>query len=97
MTQATTLKLPDELKSRIAIAAREAGKTPHAYMIDALAAQTEQAELRRSFVADALAAEREIVETGEVYDAETVFRWMRGKLAGKNPAKPAPVRLKPRR
>lgn len=97
MTQATTLKLPDELKSRIAAAAREAGKTPHAFMIDALTAQTEQAELRRSFIADALDAEREFAENGEAYDAEAAFGWLRAKLAGENPAKPAPIRLKPRR
>lgn len=94
MTRATTLKLPDDLKSRIDVAAREAGKTPHAYMIDALAAQATQAELRRGFVADALAAEREVAETGLAYEAGDVFAWLRGRLAGGKPARPAATALK---
>ena len=97
MTQSTTLKLPDDLKSRIAVAAREAGKTPHAYMIDALIAQADRAELRRSFVANALAAEREFLENGEAYEAEDVFRWVRARLAGENPVPPTLIRAKPNR
>ena len=47
----TTLKLPEELKERIAAAAADAGKSPHAFMVEALAAQTGLAERRRVFVA----------------------------------------------
>ena len=97
MTQSTTLKLPDDLKSRIAVAAREAGKTPHAYMIDALTAQADLAELRSGFVADALAAEREFLENGEAYEFEDVSRWMRARMAGENPTPPTLVQVKPNR
>lgn len=55
----TTLKLPDELKERIAAVATEAGKTPHAFMVEALAAQTALAERRRAFVGAAMKAEQD--------------------------------------
>ena len=41
-----TLKLPDDLKERIAAAAADAGKSPHACMVEAVAAQTALAERR---------------------------------------------------
>jgi predicted transcriptional regulator len=40
MSTTNTLKLPQELKQRIAAAATDAGKSPHAFMVEALAAQT---------------------------------------------------------
>ena len=50
----TTLKLPEELKERIASVAKAAGKTSHAFMVEALAARTALAERRRDFVAAAM-------------------------------------------
>jgi predicted transcriptional regulator len=38
MASTTTLKLSEELKIRIAAAAEAAGKTPHGFMVEALAA-----------------------------------------------------------
>jgi predicted transcriptional regulator len=91
MAHATTLKLPEELKSRISAAAAEAGKTPHAFMIEALTRQTEAAERRREFVSVALAAEQEVAADGLVYDAEESFAWLRGRLTGDQPLpRPAP-------
>jgi predicted transcriptional regulator len=90
MTSPTTLKLPDELKARIAAAAEEAGKTPHAFMVEALAAQTALAERRREFVAAAAEAEQEIGQYGLVYDADEVFSYVREKLAGKRAKRPKP-------
>jgi predicted transcriptional regulator len=93
MTISTTLKLPDELKARIAIAAQEEGKTPHAFMLEALAAQTELAERRREFIKSAILAEQEVAEYGLVYDSDEVFSYLREKLAGKRTTRPKPVKL----
>jgi predicted transcriptional regulator len=60
MTTSTTLKLPDELKARIAPLAKAAGKTPHAWMLEALDAQAVLTEMRRSFIEDALASAAEV-------------------------------------
>jgi predicted transcriptional regulator len=56
---ATSLKFPDELKRRIESLAASARKTPHAFMVDALAREAERAELRERFAADAARAERD--------------------------------------
>ncbi len=89
----TTLKLPDELKERIASAAEAAGKSPHAFMIEALAAQTALAERRRAFVEAAQVAEQEVAEYGLVYDADEVFSYLQDKLSGKRGKRPKAVKL----
>jgi predicted transcriptional regulator len=90
MTATTTLKLPDALKSRIARIAEAAGKTPHAFMVEALQAQTELAERRREFVVSALLARQEVAEYGLVYDADEVFSYLRDRLEGKQAKRPSP-------
>ncbi len=89
----TTLKLPEPLKSRIVHAAEYAGKTPHAFMLEALQAQTELAERRREFVGAALLAEQEVAQYGLVYDADEVFSYLRAKLEGRDAVHPTPVKL----
>ncbi|OFZ96186.1 MAG: hypothetical protein A2Z44_11700, partial [Betaproteobacteria bacterium RBG_19FT_COMBO_58_11] len=58
----TTLKLPEALKERITSAAEAAGKSPHAFMVEAIAAQTALAERRAAFVSAAHTAEQEVAE-----------------------------------
>lgn len=93
MTATTTLKLPDDLKARIATAAEQAGKSPHAFMVEALQMQTELAERRREFVQSALLAEQEVAQYGLVYDADEVFSYLRDRLAGRPTQDPKPVKL----
>lgn len=88
----TTLKLPDELKIRIAPLAEAAGVTPHAWMVGALATQAELAERRATFVQDALASAAEVETHGKVYRAEDVYAFMRDKLANKATCKPRAVK-----
>lgn len=51
----TTIRIEDELKARVAAAAERQGKTPHAFIVEAIAQQVEQAEQDAEFhrVADA--------------------------------------------
>lgn len=93
MSATTTLKLPDDLKARIATAARQAGKSSHAFMLEALQMQTELAERRREFVQSALLAEQEVAQYGLVYDADEVFSHIRDRLAGRPTQAPKPVKL----
>ena len=89
----TTLKIPEELKARIAAAAEAEEKSPHAFMIDALAKQTALAERRLAFVNAAHIAEQEIAEYGLVYDADEVFSYLQDKFKGKRAKRPKPVKL----
>lgn len=89
----TTLKLSDELKERIASAAEAAGKSPHAFMVEAIAAQTALAERHLAFVEAAHVAEQEVAEYGLVYDADEVFSYLQDKLKGKRAKRPKAVKL----
>lgn len=88
MAITTTLKLPEDLKLRIAHLAEIAGKTPHAFMVEALEAETQRSELRRDFVGAALKAEQEVAKYGEVYAMDAVHKYFSDKLAGKSARKP---------
>lgn len=90
MPSTTTLKLSDELKVRIASAARQTGKTAHAFMVEALELQTELAERRSAFVADALLAREEVGRYGLVVDADEVFDYLKARAEGKAARKPDP-------
>ena len=92
MPATTTLKLPEDLKKRIAPLAESAGKTPHAWMVEALETQAALAEKRRAFVADALAAEKEVERTGRAYAFEDVQHYMRSRPQGKKARRPKPVK-----
>lgn len=88
MTVSTTLKLPEQLKKRLGPLAKSAGKTPHAWMIEALETQATLAEKRRGFIDDARAAEKEVEETSMAYRADDVHRYIRARAAGKKGARP---------
>ena len=72
--------------------AMSAGKTPHAWMVEALEVQTALAERRREFVASAHAAEQEVAKYGLVYEADAVFTYIENKVAGNKPKRPKPVK-----
>ncbi|HEV8647102.1 MAG TPA: hypothetical protein VGR01_16200 [Burkholderiales bacterium] len=92
MSAPTTLKLPENLKKRIAPLAESTGKTPHAWMIEALEIQTALAEKRTAFVADALAAEKDVERSGRVYRLQDVKRYMGELSQGKKVKRPKPVK-----
>ena len=87
-TRATSLKLPSPLKDRVDAAAEAAGKTPHAFMVEAIERETARAEAYAEFVDEALAAEREHERTGLHYEAADVFRYMTARASGKPARRP---------
>lgn len=92
MPATTTLKLSDSLKKRIAPLAESAGKTPHAWMVEAIESQATLAEKRKAFVAEALAAEKEVEKTGWVYRAGDVHRYIRARASAKKVPHPKLVK-----
>ena len=67
MTSRTTLLLPDELKTLLAEQARAAGKTAHAYMIDALAGKAYRVQRTEERLAEGTSAVEEFERSGVVY------------------------------
>ena len=85
---ATSLKLPDDLKRRIAKLAASSGQTPHSFMVDALAREAERSELRQRFAAEAADSEREALGSGKAQSLDAAFDFLAGRIAGKNPRRP---------
>ena len=90
----TSLKLPDELKQRINVLAELAGKSPHAFMVDVIAEQTDRIEEDRAFMARAEASKKHFDETGIAYDADEVNAYFRAKIQGIELPKPQPKKYK---
>jgi predicted transcriptional regulator len=97
MAATTTLKLDESLKARIAPLAKAAGKTMHAWMVDALEAQAALVEMRESFVADALAAAEAVDAGGPLYAAEDVHAYIVARAQGNPARRPAPIKRRARR
>lgn len=92
MAATTTLKLTEHLKKRITPLAKSVGKTPHAWMVEAIKTQAVLAEKRRAFVAGALAAEKSVERNGKVYAFDDVNHYMRTLASGKAAKRPKPVK-----
>jgi predicted transcriptional regulator len=85
---ATSLKLPDDLKRTIVRIAANAGQTPHAFMVDALAREAARVELRERFAADAEASENEAVDSGKALPLDVAFDYLAARAAGKKVRRP---------
>lgn len=85
----TTIRLEDDLKARINAAAAHAGKTAHAFILDALAQTVEQVEQDNAF--HALADERwaRIRTTGNTVAWDDAKTYLTDRASGQRPRKPA--------
>jgi predicted transcriptional regulator len=89
----TTIRLEEDLKSRIAAAAERAGKSTHAFMVDALLQTVEQAEAEAAF--DRLAEDRwqRLIATGRTIGWNDAKDWLEARAQGQQPERPAPRAL----
>lgn len=89
----TTIRLPDELKARVASAAEQAGTTSHQFILQAIAEKTAQAELQNDFHAVADARLADIVSSGETISWADMRGYLESRMAGKADT-PKPVAKK---
>lgn len=92
MPSPTTLKVPDELRARLAAQAEAEGKSPHAYMLEALQEKADRTDRREEYLLAGSAALHEYERTGIAYAMEDVERYILGVAAGKKPRRPKPVK-----
>jgi predicted transcriptional regulator len=85
---ATSLKLPDDLKRRLAKLAASAGQTPHAFMVDALTREAQRSELRERFAAEAAESESEALGSGKSHSLNATFDYLAARIGGKKPRRP---------
>ncbi len=90
----TTIRIEDELKARIAAAAERAGKTAHAYILDAIARTVEQAELDDEFHRLADKRWANILATGRTVPWDQARNYLEARARGESPRRPAARTLK---
>ena len=91
----TTIRLPDDLKARVAAAAKLAGMTAHGFILEAIAEKTEQAERRADFDAVAEARYARIVATGKTIPWQEMRGYLEARMAGKAATRPVARKLAP--
>lgn len=89
----TTIRIDESLKVRIAAAAKRAGKTPHGFIVDTIAATVEHDETEDA--CDRLAEERwaDFLTTGESVGWDEVKTWLEAQARGESPDWPRSRRL----
>ncbi len=89
----TTIRLPEELKSRVAAAAKRAGASTHGFILEAIAEKTKQEDLRADF--DAVAEDRYalIASSGKTVPWQEMRGYLEGHLAGKKAKRPVARKL----
>lgn len=89
----TTIRLPEDLKARVTVAAKRAGTTSHSFILEAIAEKADQAERRGDF--NDLADKRyaHIVATGKTIPWDKMRGYLEERLAGKTTTRPVARKL----
>ncbi len=82
MATTTTIRMPDELKERVASAAERAGKTTHGFILEAIAEKTELEDRRADFDVEADARFAQIVKTKKTIPWSDMRDYLAARLAG---------------
>lgn len=89
----TTIRLPDDLKARVAEAAKQAGTTSHSFILEAIAEKADLAAQRADFHAVADQRYAEFLETGMSIPWEEARTYLKSRLAGKVAKRPVARKL----
>jgi predicted transcriptional regulator len=89
----TTIRLSDELKTRVARAAERAGTSAHNFILEAIAEKTEQTERRADFFEVAEARYDELAKTGKTISWEKMRTYLGARSEGKTVSRPAARKL----
>ena len=89
----TTIRLPENLKARVAAAAKRAGTTTHGFILQAIAEKAEQEDMRAAFDADAEDRYARIVATGKTIPWQEMRGYLEERLAGKEVNHPVARKL----
>ena len=84
----TTLRLPVELKSRIARLAKKSGRTAHSVMLDAIAQKVEEEELRASFHGEADARFADMMKSGAGIPWHDMRAYLKARAGGRKAQAP---------
>jgi predicted transcriptional regulator len=85
----TTVRIDDDLKARLAVAAEHAGRSAHAFILEAIERHVEQVETDTEF--DRLAEQRwaRLRATGQTFPWEDARVYLEARVRGDKVARPA--------
>jgi predicted transcriptional regulator len=89
----TTVRIPADLKKRIAQAAEKAGTSSHAFIIEAIADSVEAAERRSGFLDVAESRYAEIAASGKTISWDEMRAYLLDRVTGKKTPRPRPRKL----
>jgi predicted transcriptional regulator len=89
----TTIRLPDDLKARIARAAERAGTTAHSFILEAIAEKADQEERRSDFNDTADRRYAEIAALGKTIPWNEMRTYLEARLGGRKVTRPRARKL----
>jgi predicted transcriptional regulator len=89
----TTIRLPQDLKERVARVAERAGTTAHGFILAAIAEKADQEERRGDFVDTAERRYADMVSSGKSVPWNEMRRYLERRLAGAKVVRPKPRTL----
>lgn len=89
----TTIRLPEDLKSRIADAAERAGTTAHSFILEAISEKVNQDERRSEFHELAEQRYANIVANGKTIPWDQMRSYLEDRVAGKKVTRPTAKKL----
>jgi predicted transcriptional regulator len=84
MAETTTIRLPPELRARLAKIAKDTDRSVHSLIVEAVEKHADYEEKLRAFKKES--------RTGEVYRAEDIHAWAQRLAHGEAAPFPAPLR-----
>jgi predicted transcriptional regulator len=84
----TTIRIPDELKTRIAAAAERAGSTAHSFILEAIMEKADQEERRNAFHDLAEQRYQDILATGKTIAWNDMRAYLLDRATNKNTPRP---------
>jgi predicted DNA-binding protein len=79
----TTIRLPEDLKARVAAAAKRAGTTAHSFILEAIAEKADQAERRADFHDVAEKRYADLLASGKTIPWKKMRGYLEDRIAGK--------------
>lgn len=89
----TTIRLSEELKARVARAAKRAGTTPHGFILEAIAEKADQVERRADFHDEAERRYAALAASGKTISWSEMRRYLEDRIAGRAVARPTSRKL----
>jgi len=89
----TTIRLPKDLKSRVAAAAERAGTTAHGFILEAIAEKTDREAQNADFLDTAEKRYANIIASGKTIPWNKMRAYLEDRVAGKAAVRPAARKL----